>query len=72
MKTALIALVVLSIAALLVLFFMSFKLLRSAQKQAALERQNQRKEYQIHPELAKEQQKLDEMKKRLQQKNKKG
>lgn len=70
MKIALVAMVILSVVVLLGLIFMSFKLLRKAQKDEAQQRREIRKSgnYKVHPGLAKEWEKLEEMKKQMTQK----
>lgn len=67
MKIALIALVILSIVFLFGLVFMSFKLLRKAQKEELQQRREMRKtgDYQIHPQVAEEWKRLEQMKKNL-------
>ncbi len=72
MKIALIGLVIVSVIVLLGLLFMSFKLLRKAQKEELAERREMRKSgnYQMHPQVAEEWKKLEQMKKDLENKNK--
>lgn len=72
MKIALIGLVIVSVIVLLGLLFMSFKLLRKAQKEEIAERREMRKSgsYQMHPQVAEEWKKLEQMKKDLENKNK--
>ena len=67
MKIALIGLVIVSVIVLLGLLFMSFKLLRKAQKEELAERREMRKSgnYQMHPQVAEEWKKLEQMKKDL-------
>lgn len=69
MKIALIGLVILSVIILLGLVFMSFKLLRKAQKEELDERREMRKsgEYQVHPQVAEEWKRLDKLKKELEE-----
>ncbi|OTG81741.1 hypothetical protein [Acinetobacter sp. ANC 4648] len=69
LKVALMVMVVLSIALLLFLFYQSQKLLRQTQKQAVQERRQLKGNYQIHPQLAEEQKKLEQMKKKKADKN---
>ena len=71
MKIALIALVILSIVFLFGLVFMSFKLLRKAQKEELQQRREMRKtgDYKIHPQLAEEWKRLEKMKKNLKDKD---
>ncbi|RKG40020.1 hypothetical protein [Acinetobacter rongchengensis] len=73
MKIALIALVILSIVFLFGLVFMSFKLLRKAQKEELQQRRELRKtgDYQIHPQVAEEWKRLEQMKKNFEDQNNK-
>lgn len=72
MKFALIALVILSVAILLCLIVMSFKLLRKSQKQESLERKAMKqampRNVQRHPKLDEEWKKLEQLKKDLEKK----
>ena len=73
MKIVLIALVILSIVFLFGLVFMSFKLLRKAQKEELQQRRELRKtgDYQIHPQVAEEWKRLEQMKKNFEDQNNK-
>ncbi|WP_335955216.1 hypothetical protein [Acinetobacter guillouiae] len=70
MKFVLIALVILSILLLLGLLYMSFKLLRKAQKEELQQRCEMRKSgnYQVHPQVAEEWKRLEKLKKDLENK----
>ena len=72
MKIALIGLVILSVIVLLGLLFMSFKLLRKTQKEESAVRKEMRKSgnYPVHPQVAEELKRLDQLKKDLENKNK--
>ncbi|RZG82085.1 hypothetical protein EXE10_12210 [Acinetobacter sp. WCHAc060033] len=72
MKIALIGLVIVSVIVLLGLLFMSFKLLRKTQKEESAVRKEMRKSgnYQVHPQVAEELKRLDQLKKDLENKNK--
>ncbi|ENU60407.1 hypothetical protein ACNPQK_04850 [Acinetobacter guillouiae] len=72
MKFVLIALVILSILLLLGLLYMSFKLLRKAQKEELQQRREMRKSgnYQVHPQVAEEWKRLEKLKKDLENKEK--
>ena len=72
MKIALVAMVILSVVVLLGLIFMSFKLLRKAQKEELQERREMRKSgnYEMHPQVAEEWKRLDQLKKGLENKDK--
>nr|WP_286434949.1 MULTISPECIES: hypothetical protein [unclassified Acinetobacter] len=71
-KIALIALVILSVVVVLSLLVISFKLLRKTQKEELAERREMRKsgDYQMHPQVAEEWKRLEQMKKDLENKNK--
>jgi hypothetical protein len=71
-KFVLIALVILSILLLLGLLYMSFKLLRKAQKEELQQRREMRKSgnYQVHPQVAEEWKRLEKLKKDLENKEK--
>ncbi|WP_419820175.1 hypothetical protein [Acinetobacter sp.] len=70
MKFVLIALVILSILLLLGLLYISFKLLRKAQKEELQQRREMRKSgnYQVHPQVAEEWKRLEKLKKDLENK----
>ena len=70
MKFVLIALVILSVLLLLGLLYMSFKLLRKAQKEELQQRREMRKSgnYQVHPQVAEEWKRLKKLKKDLENK----
>lgn len=72
MKFVLIALVILSILLLLGLLYMSFKLLRKAQKEELQQRREMRKSgnYQVHPQVAEEWKRLEKLKNDLENKEK--
>ena len=63
LKVVLIVMVVLSLLLLLFLAYQSQKLLRQTQKQAAQERRESNGRYQVHPQVAEEQKKLQSLKK---------
>ncbi|MDO6642777.1 hypothetical protein [Acinetobacter guillouiae] len=70
MKFVLIALVILSILLLLGLLYMSFKLLRKAQREELQQRREMKKSgnYQVHPQVAEEWKRLEKLKKDLENK----
>ncbi|WP_445115378.1 hypothetical protein [Acinetobacter sp. WZC-1] len=70
LKTVLILLVVLSIALLLYLLYLSQKLLRQAQQQQARERRENPLSYRVHPKLAEELKKIEQLKQQRSGKNK--
>jgi len=55
MKIAMIALVIIALAVLLFLFYISQKMLRQVQKQEAAEKAQQKPERQLHPKLLEQQ-----------------
>ena len=70
MKIALFGLVIVSVIGLLALLWMSFKLLRKAQKEELAERREMRKsgrsqagQPQVHPQVVEEHQRLEKLKK---------
>ena len=70
MKIALFGLVIVSVIGLLALLWMSFKLLRKAQKEELAERREMRKsgrsqvgQPQVHPQVAEQHQRLEKLKK---------
>ncbi|OTG66695.1 hypothetical protein [Acinetobacter silvestris] len=65
LKVALIVMVIFSIALLLFLFYQSQKLLRQTLKQANQERRQLKGNSQVHPQLAEEWKRLEQMKKKL-------
>ena len=70
MKIALIALVILSVIVILGLIVFSFKLLRKTQKEEIAQRREMRKnaQYQVHPGVAKEHERMAMLKKELAEK----
>ena len=70
MKIALFGLVIVSVIGLLALLWMSFKLLRKAQKEELAERREMRKsgQPQVHPQVAEQHQRLEKLKKEQQNK----
>lgn len=75
MKIALFGLVIVSVIGLLALLWMSFKLLRKAQKEELAERREMRKsgqsqtgQYQVHPQVAEEYKRLEKLRKELENK----
>ena len=71
MKTALIALVILSVIVILGLIVFSFKLLRKTQKEERQERCELREngQYQVHPSVALEHERLETLKNELEEKD---
>ena len=71
MKFALVIMVIIAVAVLLGLLFVSFKMLRKVQVEELAERREMRKngraaeQYQVHPQVAEELKRLDKIKKEL-------
>ncbi|UUS56774.1 MULTISPECIES: hypothetical protein [unclassified Acinetobacter] len=75
MKFALVIMVIIAVAVLLGLLFVSFKMLRKVQVEELAERREMRKfvhvseKYQVHPQVEEEKKRLEKLKKELENKD---